>query len=354
MVDLWGTATGLLEGLRARLSDADALLFEQAIAHLEVIWSGKEIAEPGSEIWQSLCKEQFDESGFRANYQTHLAKLISDLKTSATGSVTCCDYHRRLFRLCSDHVGDPGASWFTSFLEILSATSLDLHFQYLSSIDLAVPIATDLHLSRFMRIETFVRNHTTAPPTDSALKDFRENLSPEFTRSARQACWRTNELGMWHGRLGSYPAFAGAAEKYSVWCENIKPFATLTNDIDVSHDRKGPPCRVLQLLGIPFASGQYWVELIYAAKFAAFHRKDDLSLRLAIPTQLESAGNWAFVPDRDPDNSTNHARDLKTGFRGMKEIIHERVAVAALDDVIVWGAPTNADWTQPSSPFAVA
>ena len=202
-----------------------------------------------------------------------------------------------------------------------------------------------------MRLDVFIRNHSTSPSTPATEQRYRSLLSPNFSQGARQNFWKSTELGMWHGRVGSYPAVIGDTERYKIWCENIKPFATFTDDLEIEYDRRKTPGRLLQRLGISFVDGQYWIELVYQARSAAYFSEGNPILRLAIPTHLESAGNWAFIPDRDALDISNHARDLATGSQGLKEIIHQRVDATALVDAIVWQEPTKCDWTHPNSPY---
>lgn len=108
---------------------------------------------------------------------------------------------------------------------------------------------------------------------------------------------------------------------------------------------------LLKGLGLTFGPGSYWIELVYSSEYARFAAMPERELHLGIPTRLESAGNWAFRPDRDSPPRTNFALDLTNGNRGRPEIIHERLDAGLLQDLIVWGKPTESDWSHPSSPL---
>jgi hypothetical protein len=347
---IWDSASGLMAGIRPALSGSDATLVETALQQLIVFFADRPVRAPGKEIWASLCRETYDRGGFRARYQQQFSQLIAALRTGTKSVDLCCDYHRGLFRSCSKHIGDPASQWFVSFLELLAASTSNLHCQYPSKIDLVAE--NGLLLSRFMRLEDFITRHTYATvATLDLVKRFRDLLSPKFSPGARQQVRKNNALGLWHGRIGSYFAPIGDIVSRKMWCDGIKPFATLTVDIEQNYDRGGSPSRALQKLGLPFRSGEIWIELIYPAINAAYQNIGASKPELAIPTHLESAGNWAFVPDRDSAELTNHARDLASGDTGAKEIVHQLLDIPQLFDAVVWGESTESDWTAPDSPF---
>jgi hypothetical protein len=241
--------------------------------------------------------------------------------------------------------------WLSKFLELLTTSVRDLHFQFLSVLE---PSTASLRLSRFMPLSVFIRNHTDEDSSASLIDRFRDRLSPRLTKTIRRNSKIAGELAEWHGSVGSYPDTRGRSIKYTAWCARIKPFATLSEIVEASYDRLSAPDRILQQLGIPFSSGEYWIELTYAAQNAAFFSPTDRKRHLAIPTPTESAGNWAFRPDRDGMRTSNYARDLKTGDRGLPEIVHELFDIELLDDFLVWDLPTTTDWPNPTSPYVLS
>ena len=205
-----------------------------------------------------------------------------------------------------------------------------------------------------MPLEAFIEHHTYSSVDPTTIQLMERNLSPLLGRRSRQHALRFEDVRL-RGRIGTYQISTSAiptAEPYYTDCSAIKPFATLTSRIE--HEFKWresqPPDDLLKRLGRPFRAGTKWIELVYRAADVPDTAVRDKKPFIAIPTRIESAGHWAYWPDRD--TLSNFALDLATDGQGFPEVIHRPVdAKQLLRDAIVWPLPTRADWSQPNSPF---
>lgn len=342
---------GLMTGIESQATSGELALLDALLKECRVNWFGKDVIEPGQQIWWSMVSEDFNDGNFRTKYQSRFLELLRALLASVDPPIHCCDYHRGLCDSIRSAIVKGEYSWLVAFLELLAASAPELHNQFPSELIYTLPAGEPM-LSRFMRLKTFIDNHVGQDYSLGIEQHFIKMLSPKRSRLLRRLVRDNEDLGVWHGRIGSYPSVIGVAEVHFVWCEGIKPFATMKTSVESSVDRSLCPDAILRKLGIPFAKGQYWVELIYSLRDVSVFRPVPGRAGVFIPTLLEAAGNWAFRPDRDPLRRTNFARNLHDGARGFEEVIHNRVDIGLLDDFIVWGAPTSADWAAPHSIYS--
>ncbi len=328
---------GLLAGIQARLGSAELGVLDEAFARLRVKVAGKCVDAPGQAILQSCLRELALPVVACQTFQEKLGDLLRGVCPSKTPMDLCCDYHDDLMERLRSAVVSGKDDWLATFLEVLTYLIGDQHCQ-LPSCPMGVSGHPERLLSRMMPLQRFVRAYTTLAYNNALLERLRKDLSSQrkkyATADTASDAARMAALGTMSGLIG--------------FCEAGKPFATLTSRVD-AYNRHGSPDRLLQALGLMFEKDIHWVELIYPAD--AVRR---LPLPISIPTHLESAGNWAFCPDRDDPMETNFAVDLRTGGRGLPEIIHHAVEIGVLYDLVVWGEPTAGDWSEPSSPFAVS
>lgn len=137
------------------------------------------------------------------------------------------------------------------------------------------------------------------------------------------------------------------------WCSNIKPFATLTQQVTKRFRNRRDPSQLLRGLGIPFKRDEYWVEIQFDGVKTGFLNRKLGTYRLGVPTFADCTGNWAYRPDRDTIPKWNYARNLGDNSRGMPEVLHDLfdMSSSVVEDVIVWSEKTGSDWADKASLF---
>lgn len=341
---------GLLEGIEAHLAPGEEQILIEIFAHYRAEHFLYSVREAGTQILKSLCAEASCSDEVRTAYQSAFLSLLRSARGLQPLPSACCEYHKSLFSAVASDVNAGRPLWLKTFLEILSALTEQLHFQFESPIQ--ADATTSQELSRFMTLEAFIKFHTNEEYSSATRDRFIQRLAPCYSRRARENVRRNGELGEWHGKLGTYsgPTTSGPTllQTYARDCPSIKPFSTFTYEITRRFDREQLPDNMLRALGLVFDINTHYIELIYCAEHVRFFRDSDRRRYLGIPTCIEAAGNWAFRPDRDSPPVTNFALDLATERRGLPELIHLPIEYSAIEDAIVWPAPTGSSWADGS------
>jgi hypothetical protein len=345
--------SGLLAGIEGRMSPSEEALLKGGFAEYRAEHFGFTVRDAGGQVFSAMSAEQSCSDAVRFEYQSKLLELLRGAIEGGSPPACCCDHHRALFPELSSAIAAGEPTWLKTFFEILTALTENLHFQFESPI--GVEEGRSFELSRLMTLEAFVRHHADDDFSESARDRFIDRLAPHYSRRARKNARDHRDLGSWHGTIGTYssptPATLPAIIPYARDCPSVKPFSTLTYELEKRFERDEPPDSLLSALGMTFKPNSFYIELIFCTQHVRFYRPADHHNFVAIPTCIEAAGNWAFRPDRDEPPVTNYALDIGSDGRGLPEIIHQPIACATIDDAIVWPSPTMGNWAD-RSPFS--
>lgn len=342
----WASAGGLADGLESLLGATLATLFQKEIEGFRATWEGHDVTCAGEEVWAALCNEMLLPPPVRAAFQDSLKSLLDSAANGRTHPVHCCPHHTNQYLSLMTSMS-ASLPWLSTFFEVLCAAHQDIQAQIPLPLSNPRPM-----LARFMRLDRFIQCHLSASDVSIAAILLRDHLAPTFTPTYRRGFLASGSAGMLRGRFGSYPHYRGIQHAYEKWCDNIKPFATFAEGITALWTRQASPDEALRALGLPFAAGHYWIEVQYVPDSAAFSRSPTHDRSLAIPAPPDAAGNWAFRPDRDTPAQCNYARNLRSGLRGLPEVVHEPVPIRDITDAIVWSQPTGSTWASSGSPYS--
>lgn len=341
----WSLASGLADGLEAVLGPSLTAVFQAEVESFVPVFQGVRVNNAGEEIWKALCKETLLPVSVRTAFQDAFRSLLDAANAGRAFPVHCCPHHGEQYSTLTASIASK-QPWLNTFFEVLCAAHQDVQAQL--PLPLPTPPPT---LSRFMRLDCFVKCHLSATDIAGAQEVLREYLAPAFTPTYRRAFLDSGSVGLLRGRLGSYPHYRGIQKRYEKWCDNIKPFATFAERVSARWTRQSSPDEALRGMGLTFDAGESWIELQYVSDNAAFVRPPMNERSLAIPAPPDAAGNWAFWPERDAPANCNYARDLRSRGRGLPEVIHEPLPIREIADAIVWAQPTQSTWAPPGTPY---
>lgn len=326
--------SGIFRGIASFLSKDDIKFFIESINQHRVYWSGIEISNPGSKLLNSLSKESYlyENSTDLKRFHGALKKLYQAFNSNDDDEISsyqrCCHWHSSRALAGSEMFKERDPYWIIPFFDCLSAMVADR--SYLSA---PSSLGANRRLSRFIELENFIDNYIENAPSNQS---FITRLTPKIPKDLR--LMNLQHLGNWDFEIGKYPNAELSEQR---WCPNIYPFATLTSEVE-NFNRNESPCALLKNLGIPYFSGEHWIELIY--------RIDDAKINddsVFIPLPLDCRGNWAYRFDIER-NKNNYARNIKDDTRGMSEIIHGDIHAALIFDAIVWPQKTTSSWHESS------